>query len=287
MNFSELEEICKSKAPVSTAWVQTNHEAIVLALEDFKTWGNDPTEEQEILGDMAWKLFHTWSYDMINHVMPHLSTKNQTDQLVMMIESVGREYEPYMDLSVCAPFVQRWIGELPLREQIEVLIAVLTQPYTTPECLSTAVGLCQITANAIDWGLYEKERATDNKLYWALSSELTLIPERQPNCTKLFEAVQHAHPPAFLCALRYVVAMQTQGGYCPSSDRIDLFNESLLPFLNPNLYPDLVQTYTTINAQLQRSSQPTLELPPRLLNFMLHQELNQSQTSSVVRGKKM
>lgn len=290
MNFLELEDICKS--PVPPAFVETHRASIREALDDYKSWDNDPTEEQQTLHDIVWDLSKTWSYEMISELMPHLSVENQTTELVRMVEAVGGENEiehnKHLNLKLCEPFFKQHICVLPIQEQIEVLRSLINQSYSNSACLATAVRLCEITTGAIDWGRYEQERQENDKFHWSLPSEVTLATEHRTEYPAFFESIKKACPEVFLFALQYVVAMQTQGGYCPSPDRLELFNNRLLPFLSPTLYEDLMQTYSTVNTQLQRHARPPLELPPSLLNFVLHKELNtQAELSTAVRGKKM
>lgn len=290
MNLLELEDLCKS--PVSSEWVQANRESIQEAIEEYKSWGNTPEEEQNVLHDMVWDLYKTWSYEMISQLMPYLSVENQTTELVRMVEAVGGENEieqnKYCKLEMCEPFFKKHMFALPVQEQIEVLRSLINQAYSNSECLATALRLCEITTRAIDWGRYEQEREEVDHFHWQLPSEVVLATEHRTEYPAFFEIIQHTHPEVFFSALQYVVAMQTQGGYCPSPDRIELFNNRLMPFLSPTLYDDLMQTYSTVNTQLQRHSRPLLELPPRLLNFVLHKELNtQAELPTAVRGKKM
>lgn len=290
MKFLELERLCKTKTPVSATWVQTNCVSIGEALEDYKTWGNTPEEEQDTLHDMVWELSQTWSYEMIGQLMPHLSVENQTTELVRMIEAIGgeneMEYNQYCDLSLCEPFFKKHISNLPISQQIEVLKSLITNGYS-PQCLPTAVRLCEITVNAIDWKNYEKERENDNQLYWGLPSEMVQATENRTHYSIFFEVVTNAHPKAAFSALHYVVAMQVQGGYSPSSDRIELFNQRLMPFLTSDFEQDLSNVYSTINTQLRRKLHPPLQVPPRILSYMLHKKLEERSETSSIRSKKM
>lgn len=289
MKFVELENLCKAN-PVSATWVQTNRLSIGEALEDYKAWGNAPEEEQNTLHDMVWELSQTWSYEMIGELMPHLSVENQTTELVRMIEAVGGEneieYNEYCDLSLCEPFFKKYAPNLPIQNQIEVLKSLINNEYS-PQCLPTAVRLCEITVNAIDWKGYEEERENDNQLYWGLPAEMVLATENRTHYSIFFEMINNAHPKAAFSALHYVVAMQVQGGYSPSSDRIELFNQRLIPYLTSDFEQDLSNVYSTINTQLRRQSRPPLQVPPRILSCMLYKNVEEIAETSAIRSKKM
>lgn len=287
MNFLELEDICKS--PVPSSWVENQRSAIQEAIEEYKSWGNDPSEEQDALYNIVWPLSKTWSYEMIAELMPHLSIANQTTELVRMIESIGseneEEYNKYFELTQCEPFFQKHVPIIPVQEQIEVLGALIRQNYPTAKCLDMAIRLAEITSSAIDWDRYEQEREENDRFYWTFSSEMVHATEHRTNYRDFFGCFKKVHPHVFFSALKYIIAIQTQGGYCPSPERIELFNERLMDFLELDFYEDLFQSYTTMNDQLNRRKQPTLQIPPRVLGFILYE--NVSEASGALRNKKM
>lgn len=286
----DLESLSKSKTPVSATWVQTHRLDISHAIEEYKTWGSDSEEEQCALHDMVWYFSMTWSYEMISELMPHLSMENKTTELVRMVEAIGSEndvqYNSHCNLALCEPFFKRHATTIPIKQQVEVLQSLINQEYLNQECLDTAVRLCEIIVNAIDWKRYEQERDNDNQLYWGLSSEMVLATEKRPQYAVFFDVIKNAHPKAVFSAMHYVVAMQVQGGYSPSDERIELFNERLTPFLNSDLEEELVNVYSTINKQLRRQSQPPLQVPPQILGCMLHKNL-ENREETPLRNKKM
>lgn len=290
MNFLELEDICKS--PVPSTWVKTHKSAIHEAIEEYKSWGNDPAEEQNAFHSIAWDLSQTWSYEMMSQLMPHLSIANKTTELVRMVEAIGGEneceYNTHFNAALCEPFFKQHLPALPVQKQIEALRSLINQEYSNEECLDTAVRLAAITIDAIDWAQYEHEREENSGFYWELSSEVVLATENRTHYAPFFKLIRKAHPEVFFSALQYVVAMQTQGGYCPSPERIELFNERLVDFLDLNFYQDLFDSYSTINNQLSRRSQPPLQIHPRVLNFILHKNVQEtSEASTALRNKKM
>lgn len=289
MDFMDLENLSKNKKPVPTTWVQTHRLDIAHAIEEYKTWGADPEEEQRTFHNMAWYFSMTWSYEMISELMPHLSIEHKTTELVRMVERLGDENEmednEYFNLNACEPFFKQHAPHLPIQNQIEVLKSLINNEYS-PQCLPTAVRLCEISVNAIDWNRYEEERENNNQLYWGLPAEMVLATENRTHYSIFFEVINNAHPKAAFSALHYVVAMQVQGGYCPSADRIELFNERLIPFLTSDYEHDLTNVYSTINKQLRRQSQHPLQVPPQLLSSMLHQSL-ENREEMPLRNKKM
>lgn len=292
MKFVELEALCKIKEPMSATWVRSHRSSIQEAVEEYKSWGNDFAEEQETFHNLVWDLYQTWSYELIGELMPHLSVENKTTELVRMVEAIGGEnevqYNRHCNLALCEPFFKQHAHTVPVCEQIEVLQSLINQEYSNQECLATAVRLAEITIGAIDWTQYEQEREESNEFYWKLSSEVVLATEHRTHYDSFFKLIRKAHPDVFFSALQYVVVLQTQDGYCPSPDRIELFNGRVMDFVDQDFYEDVFNCYSTVNNQLARRDQPPLQIPPRVLNFVLQRRVEETtESSAALRTKKM